>query len=310
MDRGRAVLEVKNLSVSFSRYSGIFSRADLDVITDLSLTVREGEIVAVIGASGSGKSLLAHAVLGILPDNAVVGGSLEYRGEALTEERLEKLRGGEIVLVPQGVTYLDPLMKVGKQLEKGGRGKKTAERVSGALARFGLGENTRCMYPFQLSGGMARRVLIASAAMEEPRLIVADEPTPGLHMEVAKRVMGHFREIAAGGAGVLMITHDLELAISTADRIVVFYAGKTVEEASASDFDNEKKLRHPYTKALYRALPANGFEAPAGTQPYPGVEGVRIRARPRHGLPTCEVIYRTKSQARLFSASWEGGVAC
>ena len=113
-----------------------------------------------------------------------------------------------------------------------------------------------------------RRILISTALIEEPKLVIADEPTPGLEVKAAKRAMGHFRELADRGAGVLVITHDLELAFNTADRIVVFYAGSTVEEAGISDFENEETLRHPYTKALWRALPQNGFQFIEGTQPY------------------------------------------
>ncbi len=264
------ILEIKNLGVSFTRYTGLLSRGHLDVITDLSLSVHPGEIVAVIGASGSGKSLLAHTILGILPHNATVRGQLVYDNTPLTPQRAAALRGHEIVLVPQGVTYLDPLMKVGGQLAQGKTDAETTGRVSEILSMFGLRDRTKDLYPFQLSGGMARRVLIASAAMEHPRLVVADEPTPGLHMEAAQRVMGHFRELAKGGAGILMITHDLELAIATADRIVVFYAGVTVEDAPACNFRSASTLRHPYTRALYRALPGNGFVAAPGTHPYPG----------------------------------------
>ena len=191
-----------------------------------------------------------------------------YRGEALTEKRLKKLRGREIVLVPQSVSYLDPLMRAGEQVRKGKRDSESREKCRRVLGRYGLGPETEERYPFELSGGMTRRVLIATAVQEEPRLVIADEPTPGLHMDAARRVMGHFREIADGGAGVLVITHDLELAAETADRIVVFYAGTNLEEATAGDFSSEECLRHPYSKALYRAMPDHGFSASPGTQPY------------------------------------------
>ena len=105
---------------------------------------------------------------------------------------------------------------------------------------------------------MARRVLIASAAAERPRLLIADEPTPGLDARAAGRILGHFRELAEDGAGVLLITHDLELALTIAHRVLVLYAGESVEEADAADFA-AGRLRHPYTKALWRALPQNGF---------------------------------------------------
>lgn len=268
-DEGKEpLLSVRHLSLSFTRYEGWWRRGRLWAIRDLSLEVRSGEMVAVVGSSGSGKSLLAHAVLGLLPYNAFVEGDISYRGEPLTEKRLKSLRGREIVLVPQSVSYLDPLMQTGKQVRQGARDGESKRLCREALGRYGLGEDTEQLYPFQLSGGMARRVLIAAAVQKKPRLVIADEPTPGLHLDAAKRVMSHFREIAEEGAGVLMITHDLELAVQNADRVVVFYAGTNLEEAKAEDFSKGELLRHPYTQALYRAMPGNGFLAAAGTQPY------------------------------------------
>ena len=116
----------------------------------------------------------------------------------------------------------------------------------------------------------ASRVLIASAVMDEPKLIIADEPTPGLDARAAGRILGHFRELTEGGAGMLFITHDLELALTIADRVVVFYAGETIEEAAAEDFQEEGRLRHPFTRALFRAMPSHGFAPIRGSQPYPG----------------------------------------
>ena len=267
------LLEVEHLEVSFLQYERGWRQKTIVPIRDLSLSVHSGEMVAVVGSSGSGKSLLAHAVMGLLPYNGSWKGDIRYRGEALTEKRLKKLRGREIVLVPQSVSYLDPLMRAGEQVRKGKRDSESREKCRRVLGRYGLGPETEERYPFELSGGMTRRVLIATAVQEEPRLVIADEPTPGLHMDAARRVMGHFREIADGGAGVLVITHDLELAAETADRIVVFYAGTNLEEATAGDFSSEECLRHPYSKALYRAMPDHGFSASPGTQPYAARKG-------------------------------------
>lgn len=268
MEEKRTVLDIRHLSVTFTQYSRGFQKTELPVIRDLNVRVREGEMTAVVGSSGSGKSLLAHAVMDILPYNAGAAGEIEYCGEPLTSRRVRKLRGSEIVLVPQSVAYLDPLMKVGGQLKKGRKDRGTGERIDETLARYGLEPEVKRKYPFELSGGMARRILISTAVIERPKLVIADEPTPGLHLDTARRVLGHFRELADGGAGVLLITHDLELALTVADRVVVFYAGTTVEEAAAADFDSEESLRHPYTKALYRAMPKNGFQSIPGTQPF------------------------------------------
>ena len=232
------LLRIEHLSVTFTQYDGWFSRKTLPVIRDLSLRVSRGEMVAVVGSSGSGKSLLAHAVMGVLPYNGSCGGDIYYKGKQLTTKRIKQLRGNKIVLVPQSVSYLDPLMKVGEQVA-GGKDRISLEKSRKALTRYGLDKEVDNMYPFELSGGMARRVLIGTAVVEKPELVIADEPTPGLHMEAAVWVLSHFREIADEGAGVLLITHDLELALKTADRIVVFYAGTAVEEAACVDFNQE-----------------------------------------------------------------------
>lgn len=253
-DRNKEILKIEHLDVMFTQYERGFRRRILHPVADLNLSIHAGEIVAVVGSSGSGKSLLAHAVLGILPYNAGTNGTIYYDGAELTEERIKRLRGNEIVLVPQSVSYLDPLMKIGNQVTKGRKSPQVREHCREVLSGYGLGPEVEKKYPFQLSGGMTRRVLIATAVMEQPRLVIADEPTPGLHMEVAKRVMGHFREIAGNGAGVLLITHDLELAIETADRVAVLYAGTLIEEAAAGDF-RDGTVKHPYSQGLVRALP-------------------------------------------------------
>ena len=274
------ILEVRNLSISFTQYGRGTRQTLLPVIRDLSLAVAPGQVVAVVGSSGSGKSLLAHGILGILPYNSHMAGEISFLGQPLTPQRAAAVRGREIVLVPQGVTYLDPLMKVGPQLRKGRRDAAARQASRTALERYGLGADTEERYPFELSGGMARRVLIATAAEETPRLVIADEPTPGLDARAAKRVLGHFRELANSGAGVLLITHDLELALTIAHRVAVFYAGETVEEADAADFA-AGRLRHPYTRALWDALPQNGFVPIPGTQPGPGEVGEGCPFAPR-----------------------------
>lgn len=262
------ILSVEHLMISFSQYERGWRKIQLPVIRDLSINIKGHEIVAVVGSSGSGKSLLAHAVMGLLPANASWKGRIAFKGEELTGKRVGELRGRQMVLVPQSVSYLDPLMKVGDQVRRGHKDGISRARSREVLGRYGLGEDTEELYPFQLSGGMTRRVLISTAVMEKPELVIADEPTPGLHISAARRVLSHFREIADRGAGVLLITHDLELALQVADRIVVFYAGTNVEEAAVSDFQKEERLRHPYTRALYRAMPSHGFEVQPGAQPY------------------------------------------
>ena len=185
----------------------------------------------------------------------------------MTEKRVRKLRGHEIVLVPQSVSYLDPLMKVGEQVA-GGKERASLEKGRKALGRYGLDKEVDQMYPFELSGGMARRVLIGTAVVEQPQLVIADER----HRDFTwKRLCVYcpiFGKSRIRESGVLLITHDLELALKTADRIVVFYAGTAVEEAATVDFNQEAALRHPYTRALFRAMPEHGFAPEPGIQPY------------------------------------------
>ena len=284
------LLEVRDLSVSFRMYDGSLEQRRLEVISSLSMTVYPGEILAIAGSSGSGKSLLASAILGILPANASTGGEMYFDGQPLTAERQRKLRGGGIALVPQSVAYLDPLMRVGPQAD-GHRKPRPTERRRGLFRRLGLPEEAERLYPFQLSGGMARRVLVSTALITDARLVIADEPTPGMSLDQALEALTMFREMADQGRGVVLITHDIDLAVAFADRVAVFYAGTTVETLPASDFQTgPQALRHPYTKALWRALPQNGFTPIPGFQPYAGSlpPGCLFAPRCPHRTPECE----------------------
>lgn len=265
------LLDIVDLSISFTRYEAGLRRRTLQVLSGLSVDIRRGELLAVIGSSGSGKSLLAHAILGILPGNSQVRGVMCFAGEELTPERQRQARGREIALVPQAVTYLDPLMRVGPQVRWGvaenGNGSRT-ETQRRVFARYGLAPEVERSFPSQLSGGMTRRVLLSTAVVSGASLIIADEPTPGLHPEVLGETMRHLRELADEGKGVMLITHDIATAVGVADRIAVFYAGTTVEVCPASDFASDgEALRHPYTRLLWRSLPRNGFAPVAGVQP-------------------------------------------
>ena len=264
------LLEIQDLSVSFHMYDRGLKQRDLKVISDLHLTIYPGEVVAVAGSSGSGKSLLASAILGILPENASVGGRMLYEGQDLTPERQKALRGNEMALVPQSVAFLDPLMKVGEQADGHRRPRPTKKRRA-LFSRLGLPDFAEHLYPFQLSGGMARRLLVATALLTDAKLVIAGEPTPGMSEDLALKALGMFREMADEGRAVILITHDIDLAVAFADRIAVFYAGTTVETAPAADFTSgPSALRHPYSQALWRALPQNGFAPIPGFQPYAG----------------------------------------
>lgn len=260
MEQRIPLLEVKDFSVSFKQYGKGLKQNDTQVISNFTLDLYPGEIMAIVGASGSGKSLLAHAILGILPSNAYTSGSIKYKGEELTQKKKEQLRGREISLIPQSVGYLDPLMKTGKQIDSPLKSMKST--VKSIMNRFHLADEVKNKYPFQLSGGMARRILIGTALTSGATLIIADEPTPGLHKTMVDETLSTLKEMAGNGRGVLMITHDIDLAFIIADKIAVFNKGVSVEVVNAKAFEaSPDNVKHPYSKALWHALPQNGFHS-------------------------------------------------
>ena len=263
---GHHLLQLDDVSVGFERYAGrgvLAPRETRFVVEHLSLSLHEGEILALVGASGSGKTLIADTIMGLFAANAQVTGRVWFDGDAMDERSLTPLRGNRIAFVPQSVESLDPLQRVGRQIERLAQGMTKQEaraRRRELFARYRLDEETARCYPFELSGGMARRVLLIGALMNRPRVIVADEPTPGLDMELAVRAMDDFRAFANDGGGVLLITHDIELALRVADRIAVFQNGTVVEETAVASFASPDLLQHSFSKALWHALPEHGME--------------------------------------------------
>ena len=263
---GHHLLQLDNVSVGFERYAGrgvLAPRETRFVMEHLSLSLHEGEILALVGASGSGKTLIADTIMGLFAANAQVTGRVWFDGDAMDERSLTPLRGNRIAFVPQSVESLDPLQRVGRQIERLAQGMTKQEaraRRRELFARYRLDEEAARRYPFELSGGMARRVLLIGALMNRPHVIVADEPTPGLDMELAVRAMDDFRRFANDGGGVLLITHDIELALRVADRIAVFENGTVVEETAVTSFASPDLLQHPFSKALWHALPEHGME--------------------------------------------------
>ena len=265
----KPILSVRNLEISFSQYTKGLRRIDSKAINNLDIDLYKGEILAVVGSSGSGKSLLAHSILGILPSNANLKGDIYYKDEILDEKSKEKLRGKEIVFIPQSVNYLDPLMEVGKQVKISIKDKKKSNTILERVFRkYNLDKKVEKYYPFQLSGGMARKVLLSSALVSNAEVIIADEPTPGLDEKSLNEALKDFRDLADNGCAVLIITHDISAALKIADRVAIFYGGTTLEVAKAEDFKNNgENLRHPYTKALFNALPNTKFTPIKGSQP-------------------------------------------
>jgi ABC-type glutathione transport system ATPase component len=251
------LLEVRHLQISFRMYEKGLIQRDLQTVSDISTTIRRGEILAIAGSSGSGKSLLAHAILRLLPYNATMSGEILFQGELLTDSNIRGLRGRNISLVPQSVTWLDPLRRVRDQL----KGRKIGREECAEIAdQFHLSARDLDKYPFQLSGGMVRRILIATALLSGADLLIADEPTPGLSRELAEDILGKLRSYARQGKGVLLISHDIDLVCQAADRLAIFHQGLLLDTLPVKDFQ-AGRLRHPFTRVLWNALPQNGFAA-------------------------------------------------
>lgn len=258
------MLEATNLSIGFVRYGKGLSRDALLPIRSLDIQVGQGEVVAVVGESGAGKSLLAHAVLGLLPRNAIVRGQIRFKGELLTEARKIKLRGSKIALIPQSVGSLNPLCRIGPQAERaavlsGYSPCEASQTVNLAFKRYLLGPEVHRMFAHQLSGGMARRVLTAMATAGRAELIIADEPTTGLDSQTVRESLKHLRRLADRGKAVMLITHDIAAALTIADKVAVFHSGTTVEVAPFTAFNGSAKLHHPYSRLLWRCMPQNRF---------------------------------------------------
>ncbi|GAA2830072.1 ATP-binding cassette domain-containing protein [Kribbella solani] len=256
------LLSITGLRVTFTQYTRGLRRREITALAGMDLTADRGQVVALVGASGAGKTLLAHAVLGMLPPNATETGTIEYDGTVLDTPARRQLAGTEIALLPQSIDYLDPLATIGRQVRRSARlaGQPSSDAAE-ALESRGLGRDVLGRYPHELSGGMIRRVLLTMATMGDPELILADEPTPGLPAADVAAVLQDFRAFADAGRAVVLITHELRGALAVADTVVICHDGRTVETADPRAFA-EDRLTHPYARALWHALPANGLIVP------------------------------------------------
>lgn len=254
------MLEINNLCVSFRRYNGLFSQDTIARLSDIHLTISPGEIVAMIGHSGAGKSLLAHAILGLLPNNALTQGVIYFRGKPLCKKSLSEKRGREIALLPQQATYLDPTASVGALIGWAANRAGKPSAVERRLKEVGLGSDVARLYPHQLSGGMARRVLMAQAISGGAKLLIADEPTAGLDPANRDIILAKLRQHADEGGAVLLITHDLIPVLSYADHIAILNDGEMCCLAPTSAFSGRgEALSSAYAQSLWRALPQNDF---------------------------------------------------
>jgi oligopeptide/dipeptide ABC transporter ATP-binding protein len=256
-----ALLEVEGLSVEYRTTQG-----PLRAVDGLSFSIQPGETVALVGESGCGKTTAAAAILRLIasPPGRIAAGQVRFEGRdllALPEREMRDMRGSSIAMVFQDpAMYLNPVHRIGRQIGEvlrlhKGSSSEAAERESIELLRL-VGvpapEERVRQYPHNLSGGMRQRVMIAMALACSPKLLVADEPTTALDVTVQAQVLELVKDLKARlGMAVLLITHDLGIVAETADRIVVMYAGRKVEEGSVAELFRD--ARHPYTKGLIDA---------------------------------------------------------
>ena len=257
------VLEVEDLQTHFYTPSGVVRAVD-----GVSCTVGSGETLGVVGESGCGKSVTALSILRLVadPPGRIVGGAIRFAGTNLldlTEGDMERIRGNDISMIFQEpMTSLNPLMTVGRQiaeaiaLHRGLSRRDAMDQSVETLRRVHIPEPERRAhaYPHQLSGGMRQRVMIAMAVSCNPKLLIADEPTTALDVTIQAQILDLMRELQETlGTAIVLITHDMGVVAENADRVVVMYAGRKVEEASAKDLF--ECPGHPYTKGLLGSIP-------------------------------------------------------
>jgi peptide/nickel transport system ATP-binding protein len=270
------LLEVDGLTIRFRTEDGPVLAVDT-----ASFTMAEQEVLALVGESGCGKSVTAMALTGLLPKNASVSGSVTLAGRELVglpENRLTSVRGKEVAYVFQEpMTSLNPVLTVGRQIrEVLFRHQRMARaaaqrRALDLLEQVGIPEAHRRLgeYPHQLSGGMRQRVMIAMALACRPKLLIADEPTTALDVTIQAGILDLLRTLSAEiGTAVLLITHDLGVVADIADRVVVMYAGRTIEESTVDGLFGSPS--HPYTRGLLDAVP-NPARRQDGLREIPGL---------------------------------------
>ncbi len=258
------LLEIKNLSVSFDTPAG-----ELEAVRDVSFSVAPGEVLAIVGESGCGKSVLCKAVMKLLPGNArIKSGSISVDGTDITHYRqrdMAKLRGKLFSMVFQDpMTALNPTISIGEQIAEAVRvhhpkmsGAAVHQRVMELMALVGIErpEQRYKLYPCHFSGGMRQRSVMAIALASNPKLLFADEPTTALDVTIQAQILDLLRDIQARlGTATVLVSHDLGVVARVADRVAVMYAGKIVEAGTVEDIFYDP--RHPYTWGLMRSLPA------------------------------------------------------
>jgi oligopeptide transport system ATP-binding protein len=275
---GENILEVRDLQVSFGTYAG-----EVQAVRGVSFDLRRGETFAIVGESGSGKSVTAKSIMRLNPTaNTIVrGGEILFGQEDLLklgEKQMQNIRGPKIAMVFQDpMTSLDPTMKIGHQITEslkkhlGMSGREANERAVELLTLVGLpnAKERVKQYPHQFSGGMRQRVVIAIALACEPQILIADEPTTALDVTIQAQILNLLQELQEKiGTSVILITHDLGVVASVADRIAVMYAGKIVETGTVRETFFNPQM--PYTWGLLSSIPLPTADRSRDLIPIPG----------------------------------------
>ncbi|MDD5937820.1 MAG: ABC transporter ATP-binding protein [Clostridiales bacterium] len=273
---GKKVLEVKDLVTTFR-----IDKKEYEVLRGVSFDIEENETLCMVGESGCGKSVTTLSIMDLLPNNGrVVSGSIKLNGQELTtmsSKERAALRGKQMGMIFQEpMTALNPLLTIGRQMTEGlvlhqGMSKQEAyDTAVNYLEKVGIAnpEDRMKQYPFQLSGGLRQRIMIAMVMAVQPSLLIADEPTTALDVTIQKQVLVLLNKLKKDvSTGILFITHDLGVVAEIADRVVILYSGRKVEEGSIEAIFS--KPLHPYTVGLMKAVP-NVDEDDFDIQPIPG----------------------------------------
>ena len=261
--KDKVLLEVNNLTTHFFTQDGVVKAVD-----GISYNVHEGEVVGIVGESGCGKSVGAMSIMKIIPNppGRIVDGSVTFEGEDLVnmdESRMREIRGNRIAMVFQEpMTSLNPVLTIGRQLtetlelHQGLKGEDALDKAEELLNRVGIPEARQRLkdYPHQFSGGMRQRVMIAIALSCDPKLIIADEPTTALDVTIQAQILELMQGLAKDfGTALVIITHNLGVVARYADRVIVMYAGKIIEEGSAEEIFHNPI--HAYTRGLLASVP-------------------------------------------------------
>ena len=255
------------VNIQEERLSFFTPAGEVKALNNVSIQMKEGEVLGIVGESGSGKSVTAYSIMGLTAQNGkIVGGTVNFNGHAIqnmSEKELRKIRGNEVSIIFQDpMTSLNPVWTIGNQIAEAvslhtdKKGKAARDRAKELLELVGINEPEKRLkqYPHELSGGMRQRVMIAIALACEPKLLIADEPTTALDVTIQAQILELMQELKKKlGMGIIMITHDLGVVASMCDYIAVMYAGEIVEYGTTDDiFYNPK---HEYTKGLLRSIP-------------------------------------------------------